>query len=587
MNFYDKNWLDKARATRIEDEIARRGIILRGRNERCGPCPVCGGDDRFSINVQKQVFNCRGCDVGGDVIALVQHLDGGEFNDAVATLAGPKLSNGNGMKQRQAARGVTAASFDYHDADGAILYAVDRIEFQNADGTPVLKGGKPKKSFSQRRSDGNGGWIRNVDGVAKVPYRLPELIEAVASERLIFIVEGEGKVDALTSIGIVATTNAGGAGKWLPEFNEYLRAADVLLLPDNDEPGWRHVNDIAASLIGVAARTRVVMLPGLAEKGDVRDWLAAGGTRELLDALVESAQDWQPPTPANEVPADPVAKDKASADEQALIDELARLNDVQYDRRRTEAADQLGIRRGTLDNQVSARRAERAEEEGSPPLFGHWVVEPWPEPVDTGELIDALIARIKRHVVVQDHEALTAALWVLLAWVHDVVVHSPILLATSAEANSGKTTLVSVVSFLVPRGLMTTGISEAALFRSIEKWQPTIVVDEADVLFAENEPLRAVVNSGWTRGQGVLRCIGDDKVPHLFPTFAPKAIAMKGRKLPDTTLSRSIIIEMKRSAPGSGPSSSPALMIPALPSYAAAPRGGPSTMPTSWSALCR
>jgi hypothetical protein len=533
MKFYDNNWIDKARAMRIEDEIARRGIILRGKNERCGPCPVCGGEDRFSINIAKQVFNCRGCDVGGDVIALVQHLDGGEFNDAVATLAGPK-PNGNGTKKWQAARSITAASFDYHDADGAILYAVDRIEHQNADGTPVLKGGKPKKSFAQRRPDGNGGWIRNVDGVAKVPYRLPELTEGVASGHPIFIVEGEGKVEALTSIGIVATTNAGGAGKWLPEFNEYLRDADVLLLPDNDEPGWRHVNDIAASLVGVAARTRVVMLPGLAEKGDVRDWLAAGGTRELLDALVEGAQDWQPPAPANEVPADPVAKDKASADEQALIDELARLNDVQYDRRRTEAADQLGIRRGTLDNQVSARRAERAGEEGPPPLFGHWVVEPWPEPVDTGELIADLAERIKRHVVLQDHEALTVALWILFAWAHEVSAHSPILLATSAEANSGKTTLVSVVGFLVPRGLMATGISEAALFRSIEKWQPTIIVDEADVLFAENEPLRAVVNSGWTRGQGVLRCIGDDCLGHRLAVLPlrPRAAGV-GTKLGD------------------------------------------------------
>jgi hypothetical protein len=80
--------IDIAKSVRIEDEVARRGIKLIGRGERCGPCPVCGGRDRFSINIKKQVFNCRGCDRGGDVVALVQHLDNCDFKAAVVTLGG-------------------------------------------------------------------------------------------------------------------------------------------------------------------------------------------------------------------------------------------------------------------------------------------------------------------------------------------------------------------------------------------------------------------------------------------------------------------------------------------------------------------
>jgi phage/plasmid primase-like uncharacterized protein len=72
----------------IETEIARRGIKLRGGIDRCGPCPMCGGTDRFSINIKKQCFCCRGCQVGGDVIALVRHLDGVDFSTAIATLTG-------------------------------------------------------------------------------------------------------------------------------------------------------------------------------------------------------------------------------------------------------------------------------------------------------------------------------------------------------------------------------------------------------------------------------------------------------------------------------------------------------------------
>jgi hypothetical protein len=85
----DGDAIAAARAVRIEDELARRGIRLRGKIERAGPCPVCGGTDRFSINTRKQFFNCRGFG-GGDVIAMVQHLDGCTFAEVVLTLAGIK-----------------------------------------------------------------------------------------------------------------------------------------------------------------------------------------------------------------------------------------------------------------------------------------------------------------------------------------------------------------------------------------------------------------------------------------------------------------------------------------------------------------
>jgi phage/plasmid primase-like uncharacterized protein len=81
--------LDLAKAVPIETEIARRGIRLTGnRSERVGPCPICGGRDRFSINTMKGLWHCRGCSRGGDVIAFVQHVDGVDFRTAVRTLAG-------------------------------------------------------------------------------------------------------------------------------------------------------------------------------------------------------------------------------------------------------------------------------------------------------------------------------------------------------------------------------------------------------------------------------------------------------------------------------------------------------------------
>jgi phage/plasmid primase-like uncharacterized protein len=84
----DSDAIAAARAVRIEDEIARRAFRLRGRVERFGPCPVCGGRDRFSVNTKKQVWNCRGCEKGGDVIEMVRHFDGVEFAEAIRTLTG-------------------------------------------------------------------------------------------------------------------------------------------------------------------------------------------------------------------------------------------------------------------------------------------------------------------------------------------------------------------------------------------------------------------------------------------------------------------------------------------------------------------
>lgn len=322
----------RAKEVRIQDVIAARGIPLRGRGaDRCGPCPRCGGRDRFAINVRKRVFLCRQCGGRGDVIDLVAFLDNCDRLTAARALINepkPKTNGGgNGLeraiaakkrKQKQqpklpvvpaadvpketpkeAAKKITAATFEYTDENGIVIYAVDRLEYQNADGSFVLKDdGKRMKSFRQRRPDPDrpGGWIANMDGITRVPYRLPELIEAVAAGQLIYIVEGEGCVEALRGIGCAATTNAGGAGKWGPDFNKYLNDADVVLLPDADPPGQKHMDDVAASLVGIAARTRVLALPGLPAKGDVVEWLAAGGTREELDVLVEAAPDWQPPS---------------------------------------------------------------------------------------------------------------------------------------------------------------------------------------------------------------------------------------------------------------------------------------------------
>jgi hypothetical protein len=303
------DWIAKARAVPIEQEVGRRGIKLRGRVERVGACPVCGGDDRFSINTKKRVWNCRGCDRGGDVIALVQHLDGVDFKGACAILNGEssrKPNGGNGAervtekpsKKMVAEKRTLVAAYEYQDADGKLVFVVERIEYQNADGSAVInEDGKHKKTFRQKRPDPDkpGAWLFNVDGVAPIPYRLPELIEALALGSAVLIVEGEAKVDLLWSWKVPATCCAGGAKKWRVEHAAYLKDADVVIVPDNDEPGRDHVNVVAGSLQNIAKKIRVLPLPGLPPKGDIVDWAKAGGTVEQLYDLIGAAPHWLPP----------------------------------------------------------------------------------------------------------------------------------------------------------------------------------------------------------------------------------------------------------------------------------------------------
>lgn len=154
------------------------------------------------------------------------------------------------------------------------------------------------KTFRPRRSDGKGGHVWNLPRKDRhLPYRLPEILEAIALEKPVLVVEGEKDVDNLATLGVVATCNAGGAGKWKAAHATYLKGGDVVIIPDNDAAGQKHAESVAASLVGIAKRIRVLTLPDLPPKGDASDWIESGGTAEQLWKLAEQARQWQPPIP--------------------------------------------------------------------------------------------------------------------------------------------------------------------------------------------------------------------------------------------------------------------------------------------------
>jgi hypothetical protein len=126
-----------------------------------------------------------------------------------------------------------------------------------------------------------------------VVYRLPELVGADLS-KVVYIPEGEKDVDRLISLGLVATCNPGGVGKWKAEYSNPLRDRLVAIFPDNDEVGQEHALTVVRSLFGITKALKIINLPDLPPKGDISDWLDAGGTHEQLIELVKTAPMFQP-----------------------------------------------------------------------------------------------------------------------------------------------------------------------------------------------------------------------------------------------------------------------------------------------------
>ena len=178
--------------------------------------------------------------------------------------------------------------YDYFDEHGTLVHQTVRYD---------------PKDFRQRRPDPAhpGQYIWSLKGITPVLYRLPEILAAVQHGETVYVVEGEKAADALAALGLAATCNPMGAGKWRKTYSEVLRGAPVVILPDHDEPGLRHAERVAKALEGIAANIKVVPVPGqLSDHGDVSDWLAAGGTRADLEAAVENMP-WYTVPPVGDV----------------------------------------------------------------------------------------------------------------------------------------------------------------------------------------------------------------------------------------------------------------------------------------------
>ena len=250
------------KATAILDHLSN--VKQTGTSQWLARCPA--HEDRhpsLSIGTGEDgriLLKCHADCTTSDILAAMNLTERDLFTES-------KLQSGNRIE----------ATYDYQDAQGNLLYQVIRY----AD-----------KKFKQQRPGANGRWINQVKGLPRVLYRLPQVLSANPND-WIFVVEGEKDVDNLFKQGLIATTNSGGAGKWSHLSDDSaLYNRRVVIIPDKDQAGYQHANDVCQRLNGEAKELRYLVLDGSGK--DVTNWFNAGGTQAKLLQLAKNAPAWTP-----------------------------------------------------------------------------------------------------------------------------------------------------------------------------------------------------------------------------------------------------------------------------------------------------
>ena len=330
-------------------------------------------------------------------------------------------------------------------------------------------------------------------------FNLPVLLNQPSNGRVV-IVEGEKCVEAGARVfpDDVVMTWQGGARAldmtdWAP-----LKIRDVLLIADHDGPGRRAMQYVADKLKRLRCAVRVYAREGEDKvENDIADW-SGDLLGEELDALrqeieVDAVEPWELPE-------------------------------------------------------------DGGKEE--PPLFEE--VTPWDGEVDGGHILDALSSTIRKHMVMEDYAADAVALWSVLTWLHDhaELEVAPFLNITAPTIQSGKSTLLGIVKEFVRGPLADTGSSEAYLFRTINRYQPTMLMDEIDLKSKENQVFAAMLNGSQLRESawiGRAEPTANKQWREVrYSTWCPKVLCGIGG-LSEATTSRCIQVKLERAPKGKRP----------------------------------
>lgn len=223
---------------------------------------------------------------------------------------------------------------------------------------------------------------------------------------------------------------------------------------------------------------------------------------------------------------------------------LKKIDNLTYETLRDDIAKKAKIRVSVLDDEVGVTKKVNKISTDSNISFDE--IDPWEEAVEGCDIYTNIKEILRSHVVMDEKYITACALWILFAHGLNIFDINPRLFITSPEKGCGKSTLLSMIEGFVPRPLPASNSTPAAIFRAIDKWSPTLLIDEADSFIKQNDELRGILNSGHTRPQAfILRVTGENHEPRRFSTWAPIAMAGIG-EIWDTLEDRSIVVELQR-----------------------------------------
>lgn len=231
---------------------------------------------------------------------------------------------------------------------------------------------------------------------------------------------------------------------------------------------------------------------------------------------------------------------------QKQIADLAQLDELTYQLKKRKIAKELGIGTNDLDRIV---KQERQGLELAKIATLTTDIEPYTSRVNGDELAHEILHIVKSHIVCNDAVAIAITLWIFFSWCIDVAYIAPIAWINAPEKRCGKTQLATLMGRMSKRSIMASNVSQSALFRTIERYKPTFVIDEADSFFHGDMDLKNIINCGFSRDNPyVWRCVGDNHEPIPFDVFGAKIISGIG-KLPSTVMDRSISLTLRRALP--------------------------------------
>jgi len=295
------------------EEIAKQlGNAKKVNGQWVASCPVPGhgrgnGDKNPSLSISegpdgKALFHCHGgCDQGSVFSTMRER---GFL---------PELE-GRNVEPLALIKPITRQleqEWHYADEEGVTLFIKQRFRTADAKG----------KDYKLLKVDEAGRRHATLADARIVPYKLPELRDAISKGRYVYLTEGEKAADAIISLGSVATTSHAGSGTWPDAITEYFTGANVVILPDNDTPGWKYAKKAAAKLLPLAKSVRVVDLGGESLGDDAYEWIyTQGKTRQDLADLVKAqapitaADEVQAPERVSEKPAPEAAASPATSE---------------------------------------------------------------------------------------------------------------------------------------------------------------------------------------------------------------------------------------------------------------------------------